>query len=162
MHDDEVVKLLAELSFGQEVVSDWAVRCLEKGFDSKSLRMLASMNNAYSSSELDEYLKRSLKELGWDKIKEQDYLMRYAEILAQEILEGKIDPLKAALLIYDILKDLDYPPELQGFIEIDEMVWDNEYFLKTGEKGYFYRSKEELIAEIKRLSADLIRSKEKV
>jgi len=157
--NDEVVKLLAEQPLGKEGVSDWAIKCLENGFDSKSLRMLSAMNNSYSPSELDDYLRRSLEELGWDKIKRRDFLMRYAEILAQEIIEDKIDSIKASLEIYDILKDLDYPPKLQGFFDINEMVWDYEYFLKTEEKGYYYRSKKELIREIKRVSEELLKSK---
>lgn len=160
--NDEVVKLLASHFYRTEDLSDWAINCLEKDFDSKSLRMLVSMWKWSPPSELDNYFQRSLKELGWDKIDKRDYLMRYAEILAREIIEDKTDPIKAALEIYDILKDLDYPSELYGFIEMDEMVWDYEYFLKTGEKGYFYHSQEKLIGEIKRISEELLKSKEKV
>jgi len=156
---DEIVKLLAARSFRTEDLPDWAINCLEKGFDSKSLRMLASMSKWDSPSELGNYFQRSLKELGWDKIEERDYLMRYAEILAKEIVEDKTDPIKAALEIYGILKTLDYPAELYNFIEIDEMIWDYEYFLKTGEKGYFYHPKEKLVSEIKTISEELLKSK---
>ncbi len=157
--DDEIVRLLAERPLGKDSLSDWAVKCLEKGFDSYSLRILASMNSSYSPSELDDYLKRSLKELGWDKIEKQEYLLRYAEILAQEIIEDKVDPVEAALEINDILKDLEYPSELQEFTDIDEMICDYEYFLKTGKTGYYFRPKEELISEIKRMSKELLKSK---
>jgi len=160
--NDEISKLLAERYFAEEDVPDWAIKCLEKGYDSKSLRMLASMSKWDSASELDDYLQRSLKELSWDKIETQDYLMKYAEILAQEIIEDKTDPVKASHNIYQILVDLDYPSELHGWYEIDEMIWDYEYFLKTGEQGYWFRPKEQLIFEIKRVSEELIKSKEKV
>ncbi len=40
--NDEATKLLAEQFLGKTDVSDWAIKCLEKGFDSKSLRILAS------------------------------------------------------------------------------------------------------------------------
>ena len=97
--------------------------------------------------------------MGWDEIKTEDYLIRYAEILAKEIIEDKIDSIKASRKIYQILIDADYPAELQAWFEIDEMIWDYEHFLKTGEKNYFYRPKEELIAEIKKASDELIESK---
>lgn len=158
--NDEIVKLLAAHYSRTEELPDWAIKCLEKGFDSKSLRILASMSRKDSSSELDTYFQRSLKELGWNQIEERDYLMRYTEIIAEEIVHNKINPIKAALEIYDILKYLDYPDKLYGFIEVGEMIWDYEYFLKTGETGYFYRPKEVLINEIKRISQELLKSKE--
>jgi len=159
--DDEIVKLLAERDISlTEALSDWAIKCLESGYDSKSLRILASMSKWDSTSESDTYFQRSLKELGWDKLDRQDYLLRYAEILAGEIVGNKIDPIEAALEIYAILKDLDHPAELHDFIVIDEMVWDYEYFLKTGYQGYYYHTKEKLISEIKKLSEELLKSKE--
>ncbi len=159
---DEVLKLLAERFLGKINVSDWVVNCFEKGFDSKSLRMLASMNKFDSAAELDNFFQRALNELGWDNIGEEDFLMRYAEILSQEIVENKIDPIKASRDIYQILRDLNYPPELHGWYETDEMIWDYEYFLKTGEQGYWFRPKEQLVSEIKKVSEELIKSKEKV
>lgn len=156
--NDEIVKFLAEYHWREEELPNWAIRCLEKGYDSKSLRILASMSKRDSASELDTYLQRSLKELGWDKIEKQDYLMRYAKILAREIIENKTDPIKASQTIYKIWVDLDYPQELYDWIEIDEIICDYEHFLKTGEKGYFYRPKEELISEIKKFSEELLKS----
>lgn len=160
--NDEIVRFLAEHPWQKEELPDWAIRCLESGYDSKSLRILASMSKWDSASELDTYFQRSLKELGWDKIERQDYLMRYAEILAGEIVENKTDPIKASQSIYRILVDLDYPPELHGWFEIDEIICDYEYFLKTGKQGYFYHPKEKLIGEIKKLSEELLKSKEAI
>lgn len=118
------------------------------------------MSRYDSPSELDDYFRRSLRELGWDNIEKEDYLMRYAEILAREILEDKADALKASQTIYQILVDLDYPKRLQGWFDIDEIIWAYEYFLKTGEQGYFFCPKEELICEIKKVSEELLKSKE--
>lgn len=159
--NDEIIKLLAERYYKKVHISDWAIKCLEKGFDSKSLRMLASMSNfLISPFELDDFFKRTLKELGWNVISSEDYLTRYAKILAREIIEDKTNPLKAARDIYRIFVDLDYPAEFGGFWhELDEMIWDHEYFLKTGTKGYWFRPKEQLTAEIKTASKELLESK---
>ncbi len=159
--DDEIIKLLAQSYFGREEPADWAIKCLEKGYDSKSLRMLASISKWESSSVAGDYFQRTLKELGWDKISQTDYLMKYAKILAQETIENKIDPIQASKDIYQILIELVYPAELHGWFEIDEMIWDYEHFVKTGVKYYHYHSKEKLIDEIKRVSEELIKSKEK-
>ena len=156
--NDEIVKILASYYWRELALADWAIKCLESGYDSKSLRMLASMSKWDSSSELDNYLNRSLKELGWDKIEKEDYLMRYVEILAKEILENKIDPIKSSRKIYQILVDLDYPQRLQGWFEIDEMISDYEYFLKTGKKGHFFHPEEQLISEIKKVAEELVKS----
>ena len=156
---DEITQLLAERYFKKEDINYWAIKCLEKGYDSKNLRILASMSKWDSDSELDNYFQRSLKELGWEQIQKQEYLMNYAKILAGEIIEDKADPIKASRKIYQILVDLDYPSELHGWYEIDEMIWDYERFVKTGEKYYFYHPKEKLIDEIKRASEELIKSK---
>ena len=86
---EEIIKLLAERHFKTDDINDWAIKCLEKRYDSKSLRILASMSKWDSDSELDNYFKRSLKELGWNQIEKEDYLMAYAKILAGEIIEEK-------------------------------------------------------------------------
>ncbi|MEO8074625.1 MAG: hypothetical protein ABI686_15425 [Acidobacteriota bacterium] len=155
--NDEIVKLLAERYYHDEDISDWAIKCLEKEYDSRSLRMLASMpESLYSSSETEQYFRRVLEELSWDQIKTEEYLMRYAKILAGEIIENKIDPIKASRDIYAVFQDLDYPSELHDWHTLNEMVWDYDYFLKTGTKGHWFRSKEQLIAEIKKASRELI------
>jgi hypothetical protein len=156
--NDEISKFLAEHHWANEEVNDWAIRCLENGYDSKSLRILASMTKADSSSELENYFQRSLKELGWDKIEKEDYLISYAKILAREILDGKADPIEASRKIYQILVDLDYPKELQGWFEIDEIIYDYEYFLKTGKQGHYFLPKVELIEVIIKVSEELIKS----
>ena len=114
------------------------------------------MRDNYSASEYDDYLKRSLIELGWNKIEREEYLMRYAEIVAKQIDDNEKEPLKAAREIYEILLDLEYPAELMGWAEIDEMIWDYNYYLKTGIKGHFFLEKEKLIEEIRKLARETI------
>ncbi|MGI8669366.1 MAG: hypothetical protein ACR2J3_05880 [Aridibacter sp.] len=159
--NNEIIKLLAERYYHDEDISDWAIKCLEKGYDSKSLRMLASMpESLYTSSETDEYFQRSLKELGWNEIKTEQYLMRYAKIFAEDIIKGETDIIKASRDIYGIFQDLDYPSELHAWFELNEIVWDYEYFLKTGTEGYYFRNKEQLIVEIKKASQEFINALE--
>jgi hypothetical protein len=63
MNEEEAVKLLAERFLKKEAISDWTIKCLEKGFDSKSLRMLAATNSFDSPFQFDDYFNRILKEL---------------------------------------------------------------------------------------------------
>ena len=158
--NDEIIKLLAERYYHNEDISDWAIKCLEKGYDSKSLRILASMpESMYSSSETDDYLKRALAELGWNKISSEEYLMKYAKILAKEIVENKADIFDIASEICSIYVDLDRSPELGDWAYIDEMIWEYNYSLETGNKsGYFYRPKDELISIIKKTAKEFLNS----
>lgn len=158
--NDKTIKLLTELElYNSNKITDWAIKCLEAGFDSKSLRMLASMQDYYSSSEYGDYLQRSLKELGWDKIERKEYLLRYAKIVAKQITGNEKDYFEAAREIYKIGLELVYPAELREWIDIDEMIWSYNYFLKTGKKDYYYQDKETIIEEIRRLAKELISDK---
>lgn len=157
--NQDIIELLAERWLKKDDISNWAIKCLEKGFDSKSLRMIATLNRFDSPFQSDDYFNRALKELGWGKIERNDCLMEYSKILAQKIVEDKVDPLEASEVIYQILVELDYPSELQGWFEIDEMIFDYNYFLKTGSQGHFYRSKEDLIKEIKKVSEEVLNLK---
>lgn len=157
---DEIVKLLAARTRRDQDLPEWAINCLEKGYDSKSLRILASMSKWDSASELDNYFQRSLRELGWNKIDREDYLLRYSKILAREIVEDRVDPISFASIICEIQRDLDYPGELHDFFEIYEMIWDYDYFLKTGSAGHFNLPHKELVGAIKRISQELLKSKE--
>ncbi len=116
------------------------------------------MSKADSASEIDTYFRRSLKELGWERLEKQDYLIRYAKILAREIIEDKTDPLSASREIYQILVELEYPPELHGWFELNEMIWEYKYFFQTGNRGYYFLPKEQLIKVIKEVSAELIQT----
>ncbi len=82
------------------LIKDWAIKCLEKGFDSKSLRMLASTTNLDSAFQSADYFNRILKELDWNEIDRCACLLKYAKILAREIIEDKVDFIKACRDIY--------------------------------------------------------------
>ena len=157
----EIIRLLSERYFKKETVSDWAIKCLEKGHDSKSLRMLATMSDSFTSPfELDDYFERTLSELGWNKISSEEYLMRYTTILAEGIVEKRIDPINSSREIYAILVDLDYPSKLSAWIDINEMIWEYDYSIETGKNdGYWFRPKGKLISIIKQASKELLESK---
>ena len=158
--DDKTARLLAERHFNKEPTNDWAIKCLEQGYDSPRLRIVAGMSSAYSPSEFDAELKRALLELGWAEIPPYVYLMQYARILADEIVNGKTDAIEGSSEIYKILQATDAHAELGAWYEIDEMIWDQKYYEKTGEKGYFYIGHYTLISEIKEACAQFLKRTE--
>ena len=62
------------------------------------------------------------------------------KFLPEKLLKKKTDPIKASREIYQILVDLEYPAELQGWFEIDEMIWDYEHFVKNRREVLFLSS----------------------
>jgi hypothetical protein len=115
---------------------DWAVACLEEGLDTKSVRMLAASDKPYYSIEIQERFNKALNELVWEKPTEKESLLSYAKMFAREIIEGKISPLKGSHEIFMISLELDYPPELKGWLYLNEgydpvtmeHLWDSYNF----------------------------------
>jgi hypothetical protein len=155
--DDKVARLLAERHFSKDPANDWAIKCLEDGYDSRSLRMLASMSPMNSPSEYDDRLRLALEELDWANIPPYVYLMRYARILAEGIVADKSDPIEGSREIYKILQATDGHSELGAWYDIDEMISAEHHFTKTGETTYYYREKEPLISDIKQACSDFLR-----
>jgi hypothetical protein len=154
--DENISVMMAERHLGKISAMDWAIKGLELGYDSKSLRMLASMLPTDPASVVDDAYNRTLSELGWSDLHPYVFLLAYARFVADCILQGKIDPIEGSRDIYQVLQSTDHHNELHGWYDIDEMIFSQSYYEKTGEKGYYYRSSEELALEIKQACADLL------
>lgn len=93
---------------------DWAISCLEDGFDSKSLRLLAGMNKTHSiKADFEELFRHSLLELDWRYLDKKESLFDYAKEIAKQILSNKIESVEAVEKIYKVYVQLDYPDELE-------------------------------------------------
>src|SRR5580704_16349162 len=76
--------------FASEYV-EWAISMLERGFDSRSLRILAGLDG-FSLFEADDYFRRVLREL---RIPEPDFatsIRAYACELATRLVSRTLDP----------------------------------------------------------------------
>ena len=99
---------------------EWARACLETSVDSKSIRILASLQKPLYSSEVDEYFYRALKELGWTMLDERESLLGYARLVAQQILSAELAPWEGCRTMYRIMTALEYPDELRAWFFLDE------------------------------------------
>jgi hypothetical protein len=141
---------------------DWAIACLEEGLDTRSLRMLAASDKPYYSSdkpyysiEIEERFNKALNELVWEKPTEKESLLSYAKMFAREIIEGNISPLKGSHEIFMISLELDYPPELKGWLYLNEgydpvtmeHLWDSYNFPHADREEW----NESVIREAKKL-----------
>lgn len=121
--NSETLKIIAERYLGSAKCEDyveWARACLAANVDSKSMRILASLQKPLYSSEVDDYFYRSLNELGWTMPEEQECLFQYARQVAQQILSNDLPPLEGCRKIYRIADALVYPDDLIAWFYLDE------------------------------------------
>lgn len=124
------IRLLAEkymrLATPEKFV-DWAVSSLEAGLDTKSIRILASLQKPLFSIEVEDYFYRSLKELGWKLPEPKECVIEYARFLSEEILSGGVLPVEGCRRIYKAVVFLEYPPELSNWFYLDEGLVPDAY-----------------------------------
>lgn len=154
--DEVTARLLTSRYMRREPAYDWAINCLEAGFDSQSLRMLASMNAADSGSEIENMVRRVYEEQGWTGIEPELYLLLDARLLAKDILEGRKDAIEGSKDMFTLLQATDGHSLLSAWWNIDEALFDRERFKLTGETGVFYTDDETLIEEIRQSCANLV------
>ena len=121
--NDQTLQIIAERYLGSATCEDyvaWAVACLEANLDSKNIRILSSLRKPLYSSEVDEYFKRSLADLGWAMPAEREFLFQYLRRLAQRIVSREIPPLVGCAKIYRVVVALEYPGELTEWVYLDE------------------------------------------
>lgn len=121
--DFETNKMLAERYLGtatHEDYVDWAVACLQADLDTKNIRILASLRNAASPSEVEDYFNRCLKDLGLTMPDRRECLFEYARGLAQQIVSGDLAPLDGCRQIYRIVRELGFPGEMIPWVYLDE------------------------------------------
>lgn len=141
---------------GSDNYVDWAIACLEDGFDSKNLRMLAATDKPLYPAEIEDRFQNALKELGWNYPSKRESLMNYPKKIAEKIVSGELPPDEGCRQIYLISLELDYPEELKDWIWLDEghdpvtneWLWD-EYSYSEGKKSKWF---EVIIREAKKLA----------
>lgn len=117
--------LLAKRYLGSATYEDyigWAVKCLESDIDSKNIRILASLQKPWYSSEVEDYFNRSLNDLGWKMPGKRECLMAYARGFAEQIVSGAITPVEGCDSIYRIVLALQYPREMSSWVFLDERL----------------------------------------
>ena len=81
---------------GGDTIS-WAISMLESRVETESLAILASfsLEKHPNSFEVQNYFRRSLKEMGWTIPDDETSLIQYALDVATDIVSGAISPLGA-------------------------------------------------------------------
>jgi hypothetical protein len=114
----ETKELFAKLHMNMATSEDlvaWAVSLLEEGIETKNVSILASLGKPLYPSEVDDYFRRSLKDLGWSFPESEDCLREFMRDTAAKILRNEISPFKGCEQIYQAVRGLDYPGDLIGW-----------------------------------------------
>ena len=135
---------------------DWAIACLEDGFDSKNLCMLAATDKSFYTPENETRFRRALDELGWKYLSKKEALLFQAKDLAKKIISGELLPVEGCIKINKLASILDYADELRDWIllvegidpVIDEWIFDPSEYPAIQSQKWF----EVIIREAKKLA----------
>ncbi|HZG72855.1 MAG TPA: hypothetical protein VEY51_15055 [Chondromyces sp.] len=100
---------------------------LENDRASLSLNILSSLREPLNIFEVEDYFRRALKELDWQEPSYEECAVYYIQHLSKKILEDKNHALEIAYDIYMVVRDLDYPDNLEEWCNISEMIDDFLY-----------------------------------
>ncbi len=114
----------------------WAVSMLEAGFDSKNIRILAGLTEPLYFSEVEEYLRRSFKDLGWHFPTQEEALRLYACDVAESITSEIMFPEKGCREMHKICAALGNPQDLEVWraLDMELLIIENNDF-KPGYGG---------------------------
>ena len=135
MFDEETIVVLGKRLLGgicAEDVVAWANAELALGKDTPTLRILASSGPPFHWSEVEDAFLLTLSELGIEPPAPDLTLWRYAEYVAQQLLNDKIGAVQACQIISQVYIQLDYPRELAVWDNLDD-AWLN---ISSGHKDY--------------------------
>ncbi len=103
-------RLLARRYLGHRAWSDaveWAVRELEAGRDSESLRILAGLTTPEGWSEVDDWLPRAFRELGYEWPDRETCLRAYARDVAARMVDRDMTADAGCAELYQVHRALD-------------------------------------------------------
>ena len=95
---------------GEDLIA-WAVATLEGGSEARNVGILAGLTTR-EAAEVEEYFRRSLRELGWAEPERRESLLWYAHESAAKILRGELTPSEGCGRIYQVVRALEFPREL--------------------------------------------------
>jgi hypothetical protein len=131
--------IFAKRALGKDFADDyvdWAGELLTQGYDSRHLRILASLGRSASYFEADDYFLRCLKELQITEPAPESAVPLYACDLAQQIIGGQITSKDGVQALYLLCQTTDYAPDFVIWYELDEAL-DS---LLHGDFPYTYQS----------------------
>ncbi|MGY3187282.1 hypothetical protein [Lysinibacillus sp. TE18511] len=122
---------------------NWAFTMLENNCSSFSLNILSSLREPLNIFEVEDYFRRALSDMELQEPSYEECARYYILHLSEKILQDKNSVFDIVYDINTVIRDIDYPEDLEEWFIISDMVNDFQY----GD-NYFKLTKEELIATI--------------
>jgi hypothetical protein len=110
-------------SCGEESVQ-WAISLLERGLDSRSLRILAGMTPPLNHFELSDLRDRVLEELSPRELNEADPVTAYVREIVVEALDNRQSLSEVFREVSEFSIALGYPTELRSFYLL-RFAWED-------------------------------------
>ena len=95
---------------GEDLIS-WAVAMLEAGSGAHNVGILAGLTMR-EAAEIEEYFRRSLRELRWSEPERRESLLWYARESAAKVLRGELMPREGCECVYRVVLALEFSREL--------------------------------------------------
>ncbi|MGP7816396.1 hypothetical protein [Niallia sp. 01092] len=106
---------------------DWTIAMLKSGYSSDSLLILSSLQEPLNLFEVEDYFKRSVKELNIYKPSYEECARSFIVHLSEMILAGGNNMVEVANEIYSVVRSLEYPEDLIEWYKITEWMDDFRY-----------------------------------
>jgi hypothetical protein len=112
---------------GPEDMPTFAADALEAGFDGSALRRLAGLVHP-TARDVGDLFERALHEIGTVKIQsEEQALIFQSRLVAIDIVEGKIEPIRGAETLARYAMALKYPDFIAEFVQLIDMPHWGDY-----------------------------------
>jgi len=110
-----------------EDMPGFAADALEAGYDGPALRQLAGLIKP-TSADIGDLFQRVLDQIGTVKISSQKQAVYWmSRVVATDIVEGRIDPIKGAGVLAGCARLADFAPVLAEFLGLGDMAYWDEY-----------------------------------
>ncbi|KOS64856.1 hypothetical protein FJQ98_21165 [Lysinibacillus agricola] len=122
---------------------NWAFSMLENNCSSFSLNILSSLREPLNIFEVEDYFGRALSELELQEPSYEECARYYILHLSEKILQDKNNAVDIVYDINTVIRDIDYPEDLEEWFIISDMIDEFHYGGNN-----FKLTKDELIATI--------------
>ncbi|PJO43810.1 hypothetical protein [Lysinibacillus xylanilyticus] len=122
---------------------NWAFSMLENNYSSFSLNILSSLREPLNIFEVEDYFGRALSEMELQVPSYEECARYYILHLSEKLLQDKNNAVDIVYDINTVIRDIDYPEDLEEWFIISDMIDEFHYGGNN-----FKLTKDELIATI--------------
>lgn len=104
------------------VYADWAIEMLNKGYNTRSLCILAGLDSFVSTYEAEDYFLRTIKELNLTLPDSDTAIRSYACEIARQMVAGKISGREGVRMLFRICIATDHADDFMVWLKLDDAL----------------------------------------